>query len=203
MSPGIFAVALLLLGSKENKLSRVLAFLFGTLVIGIGIALLGYNLGDSFQHNGQQNLASSIIDLALGVLFLLYGIKIFFSKERKIKLFGGEEKHQILKWIIIGLAVSATNFDALFLSFTAAKEVGAAKISDFQDLILIIVNILFFILPITLPLIVYFLFPHFAGNFLEKVNQFVFKYSRYIIFALFIIFGIYLFYHGLEYFLGY
>jgi len=199
LSPGILALALVLLGEKNHRMRRILALLFGTLIVAIVIAWLGYGLGDSFQGDGKQSLTSAIIDATLGIFFLFYGIKIFFSKERKIKSLTGEEKHTVSKWVIIGIIINATNFDAVFLSFTAAKEVGVAKISEVYDLILLLVNILFFILPITLPLFIYLIMPNLAGRILEKINVFVLKYSRYIIAALFLIFGVYLAYKGIKF----
>lgn len=120
-------------------------------------------------------------------------------KERKTQS-EGNQKPQLIKWFVIGLVISLTNFDAVFLLFAASKEVGGSGISQISKLILLFVNILFFTLPSFLPLLFYLIAPNFAGRILTKVNQFVLKYSKYLIFILFVIFGIYFLYRGLNYF---
>jgi len=88
----------------------------------------------------------------------------------------------------------------VFLSFAAAKEVGDAVINYFDKIMLLAVNVLFFVLPIVLPLALYLIFPKFAGRILEKINRVVLKYNRYILFLMFVIFGIYFLSKGLGFF---
>lgn len=197
LSPGIFALTMVLLGGKNHPKLRTLALLFGTALVGAGIALLGYSLGQVAPLGLKQNSTTAFVDLALGAFFVFFGLRIYFSSERKIKV--GEERPQILKWIVIGIIISATNFDALFLSFAAAKEVGGSEITGIVNLILLIINLLFFTLPITLPLFLVLILPRFANTVLQKINHFVLKYSRYIISALFIVFGIYFLYRAITF----
>lgn len=200
LSPGILALTLVILGSKNNSIGRVLALFFGALFIGFGINILGFALGQSVHVGVSKTDASAIIDLILGAFLFFYGIKIYFSKEKSISL--GEEKEvQVFRWFLIGLIITVTNFDAVLLSFTAAKEVGTSNILDIKKWILLIVNIFFFTLPITLPLVVKLLFRRFADPILSKLNNFMLKYSRLIIMAMFLIFGVYLLYRGIKHFI--
>jgi threonine/homoserine/homoserine lactone efflux protein len=200
LSPGILALALILLGSAQHPKGRTISFFLGTLLVGIGIALLGFFLGQMAPVETKQNVTSAVVDLILGAFFVFFGVRTLYAKERKIKENQTDQGVQALKWILIGIAVSITNFDALFLSFTAAKEIGGTGgIDSVEKLILILLNLVFFTLPVLLPLVLYFLLPKLAARLLEKVNHFVLKYSKYIMFALFIIFGIYLLVRGLKY----
>jgi threonine/homoserine/homoserine lactone efflux protein len=200
LSPGIFALAIVLLGNQFHPKSRTWALFFGTLMVGLGVGLLGFILGHAATSNIKQNLTFALIDIVLGLVFIFLGLRTIFAKERKIKT-GEDERPKILKWILIGFIISVTNFDALFFSFAAAKEVGASEISDILKLIFLIVNLIFFTLPILLPLIFYSVAPNLAQSFLNKINQFVIKYSKYIIFLIFIIFGIIFVYRGIKFFI--
>ncbi len=202
LSPGIFALVIVLLGSKFHPKLRAFYLLLGSLIVGIGIAFFGLSLGKLASIDIKPSAIAAIVDLLFGFLFIILGIKILVQKERKIKLQQERQKYEILKLLLAGIVISATNFDAVILSFTAAKEVGlSSEIGDLAKLILLIVNILFFILPISLPLFLSLILPEFAAHILTKINQFVLKYSKYLIFGLFIIFGIIFVYRSLKFFI--
>jgi len=201
LSPGIFALALILLGSKKHPKMRILALFVGLAVIGIITIVVGFYFGQTLPDEEQANLTSSLIDLALGIIFVLFGIKILLSKERKIKESKKQIKHENLKLAAAGFVIGATNFDAILLSFAAAKEVGSSEnIDDPEKLILLLFILLCLTLPITIPLLVYIIIPNLASRVLSRINKVVLKYSKYIMFGLFIILGIMLIYQGAKYF---
>src|SRR4030066_421520 len=84
----------------------------------------------------------------------------------------GSKNHPKAKTISLffGILIAATNFDALFLCFAAAREVGEAGINDFSKIILVIVNLIFYTLPLTLPLFIYLIMPDLAQRMLTKFN---------------------------------
>jgi len=198
LSPGILALTLILLGSKTHPKIRTFSLLFGTLLVAIAIAILGMTISKA-APTAKPTLISATIDLTLGLIFIYFGIKQIFSQERKIKERDDAGGYQIIRWLIIGLVISATNFDAVLLSLAAAKEVGDAAVNDFNKIILLAVNILFFIAPTSLPFILYLIFPRFAAKFLGKLNKIVLKYSRYILFLMFAVFGVYFVYRGIKF----
>ncbi len=200
LSPGILALVLVILASKNHSKAHAISLFLGSLLVGIGITFIGFSLGNSLNEELKPSLIQSVVDLILGLGLILYGLKVFFSKERKINLSDGKQELKILKWFGLGFIISATNFDALFLSFTAAKEVGTADIYDLTKIILLIVNLIFFTLPITLPVLLKTLFPKLAKPILEKIDQFVLRYGKYIVFGMFLIFGIVLLYQGIKFF---
>jgi len=199
LSPGILALALLVLGDKNHARTHILSLFSGSLLVGIGVTLLGFVLGNSFNANLHPTVASAIIDLVLGIFFVIYGLRILFSRGKKVSL-KEDTRLKVLKWVGIGIATTATNFDALFLIFTASKEVGDAEVNKLAKFVLLVINLFFFTLPITLPLFLKPVFPQKAKLILEKINEFALRYSRYIVFLMFLIFGIFLLYRGLHYF---
>jgi threonine/homoserine/homoserine lactone efflux protein len=199
LSPGILALAILLLGNKNKPFIKTLSLTLGILIVGILISVLGFYLGVALPTGVKENSLSAVVDILLGIFFIIFGIKVILEKEKKRHL-QSSDNAQILKWIIVGVLVSITNFDAVFFIFTAAKEVGGAAINNFTKIILLVVNNLFFILPVTFPVLFYLLFPRISQRVLEKLNSFLMRFGKYIVFALFMIFGIIFLVRGLKYF---
>lgn len=198
--PMILALALLLLGSKNHAKIRTFAFFFGNLIVAVAVAILGFSLGHSVPESAKPTMISAIIDTILGLFFIIFGIKILFSKDHKVKE-KEESGYKIVRWFLIGFLISVTNFDTVLLSLAAAKEIGESAVNEINKIILLIINILFFTAPIGLPLILYLIMPKLARPILEKINQVVFKYSRYILFIMFVGFGIYFCYKGFKFFI--
>jgi len=202
LSPGIFALVIVLLGGKWHAKSRALALLIGILLVGICSSFLGFRLGNAANPEQGQNQISALIDIGFGLIFIFFGAKVLVAKDRKIKTSSVDTGKQIIKWLVLGIVLAATNFDALFLNFTAGKQVGQAIGIDFWEKILLLVfNLIFFILPALLPLAVVILFPVIAVKILQKLNFYVIKYSKYLIFFLFLLLGLMFIRKGLVFFI--
>ncbi len=201
LSPGILALAIVLLGSKFHPKLKTVSLFVGTLIVAVGIALLGFTLGQTIPAGMGKNSISAIVDLVLGIIFILFGVWMIISKQQAAKSSSKDQEAKIAKWFFVGFVISITNFDAVFFSFTAAREVSKADIGDMSKIIILVVNILFFSLPIWLPLILYLILPDFAERILAKINVFVLKYSKYILFILFLIFGLFFAFRGIEFFI--
>lgn len=195
-SPMILVLTLFLLGSTHKI--RSVVFFLGNLLIAITVSVLGLSLGNNFQENLQPTTLRSALDLVFGIFFLIFSIKVLFSKDKPILNEG--ESPKLFRWFLVGFLISLTNFDSVLLSLAAGKLIGEAPASYITKIILIIINILFFTLPIGLPIILYICMPKIARPFLEKINQLVLKYNRYILSIMFLAFGIYFIYKGFKFF---
>ena len=200
LSPGILALVVYFLGNKNAK-SKIQAMFFSALLVIAIVITLGLLAGTSTPRADGQSLVEAIIDLSFGALFIYFALKNLLRKERSIKESEEKEGSQFMKWFLIGLLINATNFDAVFLAFTSAKEIGSTAVSTFDKIIAIIINIFFFTSPVTLPVAIYLIIPKTAKTILDKLNKFLMRYSRYIVFAMFAIFGLIFLYRGIKYFI--
>ncbi|MCL4416649.1 MAG: GAP family protein [Patescibacteria group bacterium] len=201
LSPLIFAITIVLLSDESHRKAKLTAFFIGSLIVGIIITSIGFNLGQKTLAGGKQSNISSIADLIIGVFFIFFAIKSLLSKERKVHIQDYQQGRKILKWFGIGIIVNATNFDALFLNLTAAKEVGIAGLSLTVKTFFLCLNLLFFTLPISFPIVLYIIFPVVATRILARINRFLFKYCKYIIAVMFILLAIIFLERGLVFFL--
>lgn len=200
LSPIILALTIALLAKKEFGLKRALALGIGSLAVAIIIAILGVNIGINIQDVHNNRVIDNVIDFILALVFLFFGFYGLFhqentSSEKKLK---GNQTGNFLKWLAIGFLISVTNFDAVILNFSAAKEIGQAQIYEIQKILLLIMGMIFFIAPILLPLAIYLIMPKLAQKILTPLNNFLTKYGRYITAVIFFAFAIYLFYQALK-----
>lgn len=200
LSPGILALTIVVLASKNHPKAHIIGLFFGILSVGIGISILGVMLGNNLDTDIKPTLLSAMVDFILGLLMILYGFKILYKKERKITLKQEEQQLKIFKWFGFGLIIAITNFDALILNFTAAKVVGDANIETLTKWGLVIMNLLFFTLPITLPILLRVAAPKFSKPILDNINFFMMKYGRIIVCLMFLIFGLFFVYQGIKFF---
>lgn len=201
LSPVILALTVLLLASKKDKTAKVVGFLLGNLLSGIVYTSLGFGLGKTVSSGSKETLGSAIVDLVLALLFIGYGFKVLLAKDKDKKPPEETSRHPFLKWFLIGAIITVTNFDADFLILAAAKEVGAASINEFLKWLLLALNLFFYLLPVSLPVFAYLIFPKFANRILAAINAFMIKYARLIVFLLFAVFGIYFLVKGMGYFI--
>ncbi len=200
LSPGILTIALLLLGNKVKPKTKTFVFLLGSLIVGIGITILGVVLAQIASPDQKPTLVSAIVDLVAGLAFIIFGVKVLLTKEKKVDK---SKTHELSLWkiFLIGVVITVTNTDADLFNFIATKETASAPDVDiFWKVIFLIMNLFFFVLAITLPLFFYLLFPKLAAKPLAKLNILAMKYSRFIMFVLFAIFGVYFLYHGITFF---
>ena len=92
LSPGILTLTLFLLGSKKNGILRILALLGGAIFTATIIAVAGFFLGSLNPSQAKPGIISELVDIVLGIILILFGIKVFFGKENRIKLNNDENK---------------------------------------------------------------------------------------------------------------
>jgi len=200
LSPGILALVVYMMGKKHGR-PRIMAMFFASIIVVAVIIALGFLTGSNTTRSGEPTTASAIIDLVFGTLFVYFAIKELLNNERKLKESKEDLGPQFMKWLLIGCLINTTNFDAVFLAFTSAKEIGSSAVNVFDKIIAVIINVFFFSLPVTLPVAIYLMMPKAATVVLAKINKFLMRYSKYIIFAMFAIFGIIFLYRGIIFFI--
>lgn len=198
MSPGILALSIVLLSKEKFGKSQTLALLVGSILTSIIIITIGLILGQKIQDPLGKSIIDNIFEILFAIIFLYFGLKnLLYKENNKTQKITQNETKKLFLWFGIGFAVSITNFDAVIFDITAAKEIGQALISNFQKIILLIIEAFFFNLPIIFPFLLYIIMPKTAQKILNPLNIFLNKYGRLIVGTIFIGFAIYLFYKGL------
>ncbi len=198
ISPVLFGIVVCLLSDQNKPKKRAFLVLLGATIVAIAVSIIGFVAGGTSLKKPSLSPVGGAINLALGALFVIYAFKklIFPSKPRTQEKRKGQS---VWVWFLAGLVLSVVN-DSFFLIFAAAKEFGALNVNIWDKAIFTLVNIFFFTLPITLPILIELIFPRLAEKVLGSINRFLVNYGDLIIFVLFIIFGFYFIFKGLSVF---
>jgi len=200
LSPLLLTLTIFLLGSKKWPRLKAFFFLIGALVIGLGASFLGDQFGQFLDVEGGNINRSAIVDIIFGCVFLSFGFASLFFKARSAAAFAKFSVRSVWIWLPLGFILNFTNFDAIVLIITAAREIEKAGLDSFQRVLLLIINSIFYTLPVLFPLLVFLLLPHRAGRILGKVSSFMVSYSKYIALVLLTSFGLFFLIRGLSFF---
>jgi len=192
LSPGILAVSIALLSRKNT--SAATALLLGGVLVALLLACAG-----ALAAQEDDKVAESLgfqpraIDFALGIFILAFGIKVLLEKPKKDTAPAGAKKaHGFCKWLAISFIGNITNFDAVLLNLAAMREIFNSTAALAYKLALVAFCDFFFIAPALVPLAFYLAAPAKAQRALEPVGKWMQKYGRYLVGAIFVIFGAYL-----------
>ena len=189
-SPGIFALALAMLASKNHPVKRVCALFAGGALVAFVLALLGSEIGSGSLHLTNSHYNNQSVDFFLGALMLCFGAVSLFSKPDKLKA-GQTASPHLAKVFALGIIINATNLDAVLLNFAAVRDVASAQLGFLRELLLIALAGFFFLSPALLPLLVYIYAPARAEKMLQPIGLAMAKYGRYLVALIFFVFGAY------------
>ncbi len=202
VSPVIFGVILSLLAAKHYPKQRALACFAGGVLTVLIISSAGWAIGsDALSFGDGFSHYLGYVDILLGVLFIIFAVSsLIAKKEKKPKGLKTDEKTalpHLKKWFAIGFLLNITNFDAVLLFFTEAREIFQASILFLDKLLLLILGSLFFLLPALLPILVYITMPKKSEQILKPIGKIMEKYGKYLVAVIFLAFGVYLLYRGI------
>ena len=200
LSPLLLTLTIFLLGSKKWPRLKAFFFLIGALVVGLGASFLGDQFGRFLDVDGGSMYRSAVVDIIFGCIFLTFGFASLFFKAKSAAAFAKFSVRSVWIWLPLGFILNFTNFDAIVLIITAAREIEKSGLESFPRVILLIINSGFYTLPVLFPLLVFLLLPHRAGRILGKVSNFMVSYSKYVALILLTAFGLFFLVRGLNFF---
>lgn len=189
LSPGLFAIAIALLSGKQYQKTKTIAFLIGGAVTVLFLLFVGLNIDDISENFSEFFQPTGNGAIILGLLLIIFGIYSLIAKNDKIKT-DVASKPDYLRITILGIILNITNFDAVLLNFTAIREIDNAKLAILPETILIIIAEFFFLSPVLVPLAIYIFYPEKSKKILDPIGNSMSKYGRFIVAAIFIIFGL-------------
>lgn len=199
VSPVLLTVTILILSGRHYQKVRAASFITGAALDIFLVGIIGLSVGNLTLPKAPP-LTLGAIDIGLGILLILLGIKRIFSKNNK-KGGTAEEDDQSPKYkdnLLKGMAIMGVNFTTWVLYVEAIKIINVSDLNSVQQLILLLIVITIVLLPAIIPLIIYLVIPGRAQQILNHIYDFLQKYSRYIAFVIFLIFGIYLIVKGIN-----
>lgn len=187
LSPTVYAAILVVFSSGGHPVSRGTAILIGSAitVIIIGIILIAAG-GTIITRPDEPSMLSGIINLILGVAFILLSLFVAFRKKADKEESGKNDKEtphepSFRSDARLGFILTVTNPTSLASYVTVAKVSTDAAISVTQQAIAMVIAGILFVMPIVWPLLLTIAVPQKAEKFLSATNRGLNKYGKYFL----------------------
>jgi Sap, sulfolipid-1-addressing protein len=199
----IFLVMMTL--TDKPKLAGV-SFYLGALLVLLLTVVIGIWLGNSLSSSGNSNTGVvAAIDLILGAVLLLLGIRSLFEKSDTegpvVKYMdvgsAASSATKFKRYFIIGLFIFFVNFSTAMLVLSAGFKMGLADAGSFNNIIAIIVIAIITLVIIEVPLLLFIILPKATEKAMIGLKGWLGKYGNLVTGVFFIILGIVLINSGL------
>ena len=199
----LMGIILLLSISKRPKLQGF-GYYIGAIILILIVVILGILLSagvTSTSPTPDPILAG--IDVLLGIILLLFGIKRIFQPQnapkKRFQGIGKESSNLILfiEGLSFGFGMFLINFSTTIIILEAGKEIGVSLVDPIGKLIIVMILTFITLMVCEVPLGIYLLFPEKANNILSKVNKWMQRNGHYLMGVVLIVIGVYLVWVGL------
>jgi threonine/homoserine/homoserine lactone efflux protein len=190
VSPTALSVFLVMMSMSDNPKLAGLSFYVGALCILLVTLFLGILLGNTLTNTGHSDTSTKAsIDLFLGAILILLGVRNAFSKENKNN--GALSKYlqidsnvssfaKFRRYFSIGLLTFLINFSTAIFVLAAGREIGLAQAGILTDLVAIVVLVIITLIVVEIPLIFFLILPKTAEKITEPLNQWISAHSNYV-----------------------
>jgi threonine/homoserine/homoserine lactone efflux protein len=167
----------------------------------VGVALVGAIMllvagGADATEEGEPATWVSVLELVLGVLLLLVGLKHFRGRPHEgeeavtPKWMGALDRFTPVKAAGAGVALSAVNPKNLLLIVAGAAAIAKAGISAGQETVALIIFVLIASIGVAAPVVIYFALGDRAGPLLERLKNWLAQNNAVIMAVLLLVFGV-------------
>jgi threonine/homoserine/homoserine lactone efflux protein len=206
ISPVVLSVMLVILTNKKSPLGRAISFLIGMAIAVVILGFIGLYIGKSIPGARHSSTMTFWVDLILGLILLILGVRAIFKKPKQERQEEKENSKQaqefgqkhLLKWGVLGFVLNMLNFSSIVFYFAATKEIGQSDVTSLAKLLLTLFCGFFFMLPIVLPVVIYGFWPKMAKKILDPIHFAITNYGNYINMVILFGFGFYLLYKAFS-----
>lgn len=202
VSPVVLIGTILILTISDSPKLSGIAFYIGAIILLLIVIAAGILVGGGITADRQPSVASAYLDLALGILLILLGIRRIVKKDNgpDKDRFIQKSKSRVsnfIKYMFLGLGIFVINFKTTILVFAASKDIGLSSAGFTDKLAVVIILTVITLLVVEIPILIYFTMPESSEKLLGTLNVWMQKNSRYLIASVLFFFGIYLVVDGI------
>lgn len=183
-APAMLVVSVFIISTSRRPLASGWTFVAGAALLDLAFGFGVYTLISRTGLAGGRGIASALIDICVGLLFLFLGLETLLTRDTPEK---EEKRDKVLERIagmsvsgmlLVGMAGQALNFDALAIFTSALKELAQESLGFGEASLAITVFILIMLAVYYLPVLFYSVMPKTAGKLLQPVSTWVTKRLR-------------------------
>lgn len=207
VSPFVLSIFLVMVSLPDDPRLSAVSFYLGAITVLLITVFIGILLGQSLQTtgNGNPSIIASI-DLFLGAILILIGIRNIFSKGREksgvIKKYvkvdpSANTFGKFIRYFLIGFLAFLINFSTAIFVLAAGRDIGLAKAGLLPDFWAILVLAIITLVIIEVPLLFFFLLPKTAERAIQPLHQWIENNGNYLTAAFLLVIGALIIYNGL------
>lgn len=190
---GSISIVLLLLLSK-SKGSKGLSYSLGYTFSYILLGILLVNIGSSFfnMETLLNNHIFKAIVVVLGLFLLFIGLRNIQSKKNKSgnkSILTRIDNISNIRCFCLGLIIPIINFKNLILYSSAIAIIALSSLYIQKKIIISVIVSVVFSFSVSIPVIIYFLFPTRSGIILSRIKSYINRYKRAVSIILPIVIG--------------
>jgi threonine/homoserine/homoserine lactone efflux protein len=207
VSPFVLSIFLVMVSLTEDPRLSAFSFYLGAISVLLITVFIGILLGQSLENTGNGNPAViGSIDLFLGAILILIGIRNIFSKGRErsgviMKYVKVDPQastiSKFIRFFLIGLLAFLINFSTAIFVLAAGREIGLAKAGLLPDFWAILVLTIITLVIIEIPLLFFFLLPKTAEKTIQPMHRWIDNNGNYLTAAFLLFIGALIIYNGL------
>jgi threonine/homoserine/homoserine lactone efflux protein len=208
VSPTALSVFLIMMSMTDNPRLSGFSFYFGAIAVLLLTVFIGLLMGNALQSTGHANPGTvASIDLFLGAILVLLGIRSAFSKDHKKNsaifdyLQMDDQASNFAKfrrYFTVGLLTFLINFSTAIFVLAAGRQIGIAKAGVWTDIGAIVVLTFITLIVVEVPLFFFLVFPKTAEKVTKPMNQWLSNHTNWVMAAFLLIIGALVIYNGLS-----
>jgi hypothetical protein len=198
-APIAIVVSALILGKSARPVVGTWTFVAGAAFLDILFAAV-ILAADLFESGGD---AGAIVDVGLGVLFIVMGLLAVFQKESPEKDAARRARAESIATaklsalFLAGILVQVINFDAIAVFGGALKDIGEADITRGEEVLATLFGLAIMLSVYYVPVLIYMVNPKRAVPLLGRLTEWIMANSRMIEVVVGLAFGVYFLAKGL------
>ena len=199
-APIAVVVTALILGKSKRPVLGAWTFVAGAAFLDLLFSAV-ILAADLFENGGD---AGAIVDVGLGVLFIVMGLLAVFQTESPEKDAARRARAEqiatakLSALFVAGILVQVINFDAIAVFGGALKDIGEADITRRQELFATAFGLAIMLSVYYVPVLIYMISPKKAVPLLGRMTEWIMANSRMIEVVVGLGFGVYFLGKGLA-----
>jgi threonine/homoserine/homoserine lactone efflux protein len=185
-APIVVVLGALILGKSKRPIASLLMLTGGAAFLDVICAIAIFAIISASGGVEEGGDIGAIIDIALGVIFLVIGASAVFSHESPEKEAAKRERAEkaaaagLRAMFVTGIAVQIINIDAMAVMSSGLKEIAEANVTSAEAIIAFVVLLAVMLIGYYGPAVVYLLSPARSARVLGRLTEWILQNSRYV-----------------------
>jgi threonine/homoserine/homoserine lactone efflux protein len=208
VSPTALSVFLIMMSMTDNPKLSGFSFYLGAIFVLLLTVLIGFLMGNALQNTGHADpVTIASIDIFLGAILVLLGIRSAFSKghKRNSSLFEylkidkkASNFTKFRRYFTVGLLTFLINFSTAIFVLAAGRQIGIANVGLWADIGAVAVLTIITLIVVEVPLFFFLVFPKTAERVTQPMNQWLSNHTNLVMAAFLLFIGGLIIYNGLS-----